>query len=115
MNYQKLGECIQFPKTKKKLLEGKRGIRFNYFLSSKSKGTSIDLDITSKIFYEDQIYVRIAAYRVKMGEIEKCVRENILDHMYSLGMDEDNIPSSLLNFSMSSEHIRYSPLRKLPA
>ena len=115
MNYQKIGEIIHFPKSKGKPLQGKRGIRFNYYLSSKNLGSFVALDVTTKLFYQEKIYVRNAVYRVRLGEIEKCVRENILKHMKSLGMDENNIPASLLHFSMSSDHISYSPSRKLQA
>ncbi|MCM8569114.1 hypothetical protein NE848_06980 [Gramella jeungdoensis] len=96
MKFEKLGDFIYIPKLTGTPLEGKKNIKFNYYLSSRVNGKLIDLDITTKLFDQDQMYIRKACYRVKLGEIENCVKANLIDHMKSLGMDESNIPESLM-------------------
>ncbi|APG60183.1 hypothetical protein [Christiangramia salexigens] len=95
MKYEKLGEFIYMPKHIGKPLQGRDNVKFNYYLSSQVNGKKIDLDITTKLFHEDEIYIRKACFRVSIGEIEACVKDNLIDHMRSLGMDEENIPKSL--------------------
>ena len=95
MRYQKLGDDLEIPEVKGLPLREKQLIKFNYYLSSRINGNLIDLDITSKLFDEEKIYIRKSCYRVKLGEMENCVKENTVDHMLSLGLDEENIPHSL--------------------
>ena len=97
MNFKKLGTDIYIPKNDPNALKNIDDVKFNYYLSSRIKGNLIDLDITSKIFNVDDIYVRKSCYRIKIGKLEDCVKSNIIDHMKKLGMDESNIPESLLN------------------
>ncbi|MCG9972933.1 hypothetical protein [Christiangramia crocea] len=108
MKFEKLGDFIYIPKHTGTPLKGKKNIKFNYYLSSRVNGKLIDLDITTKLFDEDQMFIRKACYRVKLGEIENCVKANLLDHMKSLGMDESNIPESLMAFGISSRAVRSS-------
>ena len=102
MNYRKLGEDIYIPQNHRPLLTDAEEIKFNYYLSSRVNGKKIDLDITSKIFDMETMYVRKSCYRVKLGEIENCVKMNILDHMRKLGVREQFIPESLLNPTVKS-------------
>ncbi|WP_026935420.1 hypothetical protein [Christiangramia echinicola] len=97
MNFKKLGADIYIPTKDSNSLKNIHNIKFNYYLSSRMNGNLIDLDITSKIFNVDKIYVRKSCYRIKIGKLEDCVKSNIIDHMKQLGMDESNIPQSLLN------------------
>ena len=97
MNYEKLGEDIHIPKLIEHPLKNKDGFKFNYYLSSRVNGKKIDLDITSKIFDKDQIYIRKSCYRVKIGQIENCVKSNIKEHMKELGIPQTRIPESLKN------------------
>lgn len=106
MKYQKLGEFIHIPRKEGKPLEGKEEIKFNYYLSSRVNGKLIDIDITTKLFDEDDMYIRKACYRVRMSEIESCVKENLIDHMRSLGMEEEYIPSSLINIGITNHAVR---------
>ncbi|MDX1543548.1 MAG: hypothetical protein R3214_06330 [Christiangramia sp.] len=103
MKFEKLGDFIDIPKFTDSPLEGKKNIKFNYYLSSRVNGKLIDLDITTKLFDQDQMFIRKACYRVKLGEIENCVKANLIDHMKSLGMDECNIPETLTR-SMDGTH-----------
>ncbi len=89
MNFEKLGEHLHIPKNAGKPLVGKENIKFNYYLNSRVYGKRVDLDITTKLFLKGQCYVRKGCYRVRLGEIEECVKYNLLDHKRSLGMDED--------------------------
>ena len=97
MNYEKLGEDIHIPKLEERPLKNRDDIKFNYYLSSRVNGKNIDLDITSKIFDNDQIYIRKSCYRVKLGQIENCVKSNIIEHMKELGIPQTRIPESLKN------------------
>ncbi|MUP44254.1 hypothetical protein E0K83_00655 [Gramella sp. BOM4] len=97
MKYQLLGDHIYIPKLTDSPLEGKKNIKFSYYLSSRVNGKNIDLDITTKLFDDHHMYVRKSCYRVTIGEMENCVKENLIDHMRSLGMDDADIPTSLLN------------------
>ena len=97
MNYKKLGEDIYIPKLIGRPLLKENSFKFNYYLSSRVNGKMIDLDITSKIFRGDRAYARKSCYRVKLGEIENCVKANIIDHMKKLGISQTNIPDSLKN------------------
>lgn len=97
MNYCKLGEDIYIPQNHRPLLTDAEDIKFNYYMSSRVNGKKIDLDITSKIFGKERMYVKKSCYRVKLGEIEDCVKKDILDHMRKLGVREQFIPESLLN------------------
>ncbi|AVR45670.1 hypothetical protein C7S20_10595 [Christiangramia fulva] len=106
MNYKQLGEFVYIPKTDGKPLKDKKDIKFNYYLSSRVNGKKIDVDITTKLFDDEQIYIRKACYRVGIGEIEGCVKENLINHMKSLGMDDENIPSSLINVGITPHAVR---------
>ena len=97
MKYQKLGDDCYTPEKSGLPLKNKNNIKFNYYLSSRINGNLIDLDITSKLFHEDEMYIRKSCYRVKLRSIENCVKNNTVDHMISLGMDSDNIPASLIS------------------
>ncbi|MCP9198399.1 hypothetical protein MKO06_00655 [Gramella sp. GC03-9] len=97
MKYQLLGDHIYIPKLADSPLEGKKDIKFNYYLSSRVNGKNIDLDITTKLFDRKDMYVRKSCYRVTIGEIENCVKENLIDHMRCLGVDDSNIPPTLTN------------------
>lgn len=108
MKFQQLGGHIYIPKLEGSPLRGKENIKFNYYLSSRVNGKHIDLDITTKLFDGKQMYVRKSCYRVRLGEIESCVKQNIIDHMRSLGMDESNIPASLIDIGITSHAIRSS-------
>lgn len=106
MKYQKLGDFIDIPHVQGSPLKGKKNVKFNYYLSSRVNGNNIDLDITTKLFGDEQMYVRKAGYRVKIGEIEACVKQNLIEHMKSLGMDDTNIPQSLIQVGITSHAIR---------
>ncbi len=106
MKYLKLGEFIHIPRIEGTPLKGKKDIKFNYYLSSRVNSKRVDLDITTKLFDEKQIYIRKACYRVRVGEIENCVKENLIDHMRSLGMDESNIPASLIDVGITPHAVR---------
>lgn len=106
MQYQKMGDDIYIPKPTDSPLKEKKDIKFNYYLSSRVHKNLIDLDITTKLFDDENIYVRKSRYKVRMGEIENCVKANLIDHMKQLGMDENNIPPSLHNMGLSSNSIR---------
>ena len=97
MNFKKMGTDVYIPKKDPNSLKNIDDVKFNYYLSSRINGNLIDLDITSKIFNVDDIFIRKSCYRIKIGEIEKCVKANIIDHMTQLGMDKDHIPESLLH------------------
>ena len=101
MNFTKLGTDIYIPQKDPDVLKNIADVKFNYYLNSRIKGKQIDLDITSKIFNVDEIYVRKSCYRIKIGELEECVKSNIIDHMKQLGMDNNHIPESLLNTKIS--------------
>lgn len=96
MTYQKLGEDIFIPVPDGKPLENATDLKFHYYLSSRVNGKLIDLDITSKIFEGDRMFIRKSCYRVRLGEIENCVKANIIDHMEKLGVSRSNIPKALL-------------------
>lgn len=106
MKYQKMGDDIYIPKPTDSPLKETKNIKFNYYLSSKVHKNLIDLDITTKLFDDEKIYVRKSSYKVRMGEIENCVKANLIDHMKSLGMDDKNIPESLHNMGLSSDSLR---------
>lgn len=108
MRYQKLGEDIYIPIKNDLPLKDKTNIKFNYYLSSRINGNLIDLDITSKLFHREIMYVRKSCYRVNLGEIENCVKANIIDHMLSLGLAESEIPKSLTNKNIANRNKRYS-------
>ncbi|QYA24103.1 hypothetical protein G3I01_00795 [Gramella sp. MT6] len=106
MDYQKLGDDIYIPKRSNSALKDSEEIKFNYYLDSRINGPWIDLDITSKLFDNDKMFVRKSCYRVKIGEIENCVKANIIDHMKSLGLSNKNIPESLYNKSTTNQSFR---------
>lgn len=106
MKYQKIGDDIYIPKLSDSPLKKKKNVKFNYYLSSRIHKNLIDLDITTKLFAEENIYVRKSSYKVRMGEIESCVKANLLDHMQALGMDESNIPASLNSMILNSQSVR---------
>lgn len=108
MNYIQLGDFIHIPETETAPLKGKTGIKFNYYLSSRINGQHVDLDITTKLFDGEQMYIRKACYRVKLGEIEKCVKYNLIDHMRYLGLEEKSLPASLSSTSISSGALQIS-------
>ncbi|GAA4315818.1 hypothetical protein GCM10023115_26320 [Pontixanthobacter gangjinensis] len=108
MRYQKLGEDIYIPIKNDLPLKDKTKIKFNYYLSSRINGNLIDLDITSKLFDAGKMYVRKSGYRVKLGEIENCVKANIIEHMLSLGLDESEIPKSLKEKNITNRSRKYS-------
>ena len=95
MKYAKLGEDLEIPVVSNLPLIGKKNIKFNYYCASRINGKLIDLDITSKLFDQDKMYIRKSCYRIKLGEMENCVKQNTIDHMLSLGLPESNIPDSL--------------------
>ncbi|MGA8853941.1 MAG: hypothetical protein WB492_07180 [Christiangramia sp.] len=96
MKYKKLGDDINIPKTEGLPLWNKRNVKFNYYLSSRINGNMTDLDITSKIFDNDAMYIRKSCYRVQIRDIENCVKNNTIEHMKSLGMKKKNMPESLM-------------------
>lgn len=105
MKFEKLGEFIYIPQREETSLAGKSNIRFNYYLSSRINGKLVDLDITTKIFDEHKLYTRKACYRVKLAEIESCVKANLVDHMRSLGVADDAIPKSLIEIGITSHAV----------
>lgn len=111
MKFNRLGDFIYIPKHIGTPLTGKKNIKFNYYLSSRVNGKYIDLDITTKLFDGNDMYIRKACYRVRLGEIENCVKANLIDHMQSLGMDENNMPKSLCQLDLTSQSMR-SPGKK---
>ena len=108
MNYEKLGEFIHLPKIEGKPLENVEKIKFNYYLASRLNGNKIDVDITTKLFHGDSMYVRKACFRVVPGQMETCLKENLIDHMRSLGMDNHNIPQSLINIGITNHAVKCS-------
>lgn len=108
MKYKKLCEDINIPKNNTSTLKHEKNIKFNYYLSSRMNGKFIDLDITSKLFSKDQMFIRKSCYRVHLGEIENCVKANIIDHMKSLGVTDENIPQALNNINRSNQAFRLS-------
>lgn len=108
MNYEKLGTDIYIPQKDSNALKDIANIKFNYYLTSRINGNLIDLDITSKLFNVDKVYIRKSCYRIKIGQLEECVKSNIIDHMNELGMDKNNIPKSLLNSSFTKRSNRFS-------
>lgn len=113
MHYQKLGEDIYIPEPNGFPLRNVKGIKFNYYLSSRINGNLIDVDITSKIFNQDHMYVRKSCYRLKLGEIETCVKANTLDHMKNLGVDEENIPKNLRNIAAINRYNKNAPVKTI--
>lgn len=107
MSYKKLGEDVYLPKVEGKPLLNKEKVKFNYYLSSRTNGKKIDLDITSKIFESGDTYIRKSCYRVNLGEIENCVKENIKDHMLKLGISQTGIPTSLKNVKKNKNQKLY--------
>jgi len=105
MKYQKLGEDLEIPVSNGFPLRNKEDIKFNYYLSSRINGNLIDLDITSKLFDNDKMYIRKSCYRVNLGEMENCVKANTIDHMLSLGLQECNIPASLKNTNIKNTNL----------
>lgn len=105
MKYQKLGDFIYLPEADGIPLKKVENIKFNYYLSSRINGTKIDLDITTKLFNHNNIYVRKACFRVNVGEIENCVKHNLIDHMRRLGMDDNNIPASLIRVGVTDHDV----------
>ncbi|MFV8226766.1 hypothetical protein [Christiangramia aquimixticola] len=95
MKYLKLGEDIYTPQNCDQPLKDASEINFNYYISTRVKDEIIDLDVTSKIFHKNEVYIRKSCYRIKMGQIEDCVKLNILDHMQNLGVPDSIIPESL--------------------
>lgn len=108
MKYYKLGEDVYLPNHCKFPLKSAIDLKFNYYISSRVNGSLIDLDITSKIFDGDDVYVRKSSYRVKLGEIENCVKANIKDHMIKLGVENSNIPPSLNRVTSPKHKMRYT-------
>lgn len=111
MYYHKLGEDVYIPEPDGFPLKNVKDIKFNYYLSSRINGNLIDVDITSKLFARDKMFVRKSCYRLNIGEIENCVKANTMDHMKSLGVDDENIPSSLKSIVTTNRYIRNSPLK----
>lgn len=105
MKYEQLGNFIHIPEVNIKPLENRSDVKFNYYLSSRVNGKHIDLDITTKLFDEDQMYIRKACYRVRLGEIENCVKYNLIDHMRYLGISDEDIPVSLIKTGITSHAI----------
>jgi len=99
MKYLKLGEDLEIPEVNNLPLKQKKNIKFNYYCSSRMNGNLIDLDITSKLFNKKDMYVRKSCYRIKLGEMEKCVKQNTIDHMLSLGLAEEDLPDSLTQYN----------------
>lgn len=108
MYYHKLGEDIYIPEPIDFPLKNVKDIKFNYYLSSRINGNFVDLDITSKLFERDHIYVRKSCYRVKLGEIENCVKANTMDHMKSLGMEDEKIPAALKKIVITRRSLKRS-------
>lgn len=108
MKYQKLGEDLEIPKRNGLPLAGMENIKFNYYLSSRINGNLIDLDITSKLFDKDKMYIRKSCYRVNLGEMENCVKANTIDHMLSLGLKDSYIPASLKNTNLTNSNLKLS-------
>ncbi len=106
MDYQKLGEDIYIPKRNISALKDSENIKFHYYLDSRFNGQWIDLDVTSKLFDHEKLYVRKSCYRVKLGQIENCVKANIIDHMKSLGLPSKGIPKALYSRSTTNQSLR---------
>ncbi|WP_405199528.1 hypothetical protein [Christiangramia sp. LLG6405-1] len=106
MIFKKLGDDILAPAPKAVALIDAKNPKFNYYLSSRIKGPLIDLDITTKVFHNDQMFVRKSSYRVKLGQIEKCVKQNLIEHMLLLGLPETEIPDSLKTESFKADVIK---------
>ena len=107
MKFKEIGEVIYIPEINGKPLEGKQNIKFNYYISTRLHKDMIEMNVTTKLFHEDDIYIRQARYRLKMGQIEKCVKRNLIEHMCSLGMKRNDLPKSVL-YRDSSSFIRNS-------
>lgn len=105
MKFQQLGDAIHIPEVKGRPLEGKDEIRYNYYISTRINGDKVDMDITTKIFHDEAMYVRMAFCRVKVGQIEKCVKRNLIEHMIQLGLRRKDIPRSLI-YKDTSSYIR---------
>lgn len=106
MIFKKLGDDIFAPSPKAMALIDAKDPKFNYYLSSRIRGPLIDLDITTKIFHNNEMFVRKSSYRVKLGQIEKCVKQNLIEHMLLLGLPEAEIPDSLKSESFKADVIR---------
>ncbi|MDR5589611.1 hypothetical protein [Christiangramia sp. SM2212] len=108
MKYLKLGDHYNTPEIAGLPLKQKKNIKFNYYLSSRINGNLIDLDITSKLFDGDKMYIRKSCYRVKLRSMEDCVKKNTVDHMLSLGVEKENIPLSLQNTDLQTRRNKLS-------
>lgn len=108
MIYEKLGQDIYIPAKSNLALKKINNIKFNYQANSSIKGNLIELDLTSKLFAGNAIYIRKSCYRIKLGEIEDCVKANSLDHMRALGISVSNIPDSLKNLNFTNRNRSYS-------
>lgn len=108
MKYQKLGEDLEIPARNGFPLSETKSIKFNYYLSSRINGKLIDLDITSKLFDKDKMYIRKSCYRVNLGDMENCVKANTIDHMLQLGLKVCNIPASLKNINFTNTNLKLS-------
>ena len=106
MLFKKLGDDIFAPAPKATALIDAKKPKFNYYLSSKIRGPLIDLDITTKIFNENKMFVRKSSYRVKLGQIESCVKQNLIEHMLLLGLPEEKIPDSLKSDNFKADVIK---------
>jgi len=108
MRYQKRGEYIYLPEVDGIPLKNVEDVKFKYYLSSRKNGEKVDVDITTKLFDQNRMYVRKASYKLGIGEIEDCVKENLIDHMRSLGMDAHNIPEALINDDITNHVVKSS-------
>ena len=106
MLFKKLGDDIFAPAPRAMALIDAKEPKFNYYLSSRIIGPLIDLDITTKIFHNNEMFVRKSTYRVKLGEIEKCVKQNLIEHMLLLGLPETEIPDSLKTENFKADVIK---------
>ncbi|SDS05499.1 hypothetical protein [Gramella sp. MAR_2010_147] len=108
MKYKRLGDHMEIPKINGSPLREKEKIKFNYYLSSRMNGKLVDVDITSKLFDGNKMYIRKSCYRIPLGDVENCVKENTIEHMLSLGLKETNIPDSLKGIHIKDRKPKFS-------
>lgn len=103
MNYEKIGEDLYSPKSDRSPLKSINDIKFSYRFNSEIKGEFIITEITSKLFHHHETFVKKSTYRLKLGEIEDCVKSHIKNHMLQLGIKKEMIPKNLINFNISEQ------------
>lgn len=96
MGFERLGEAVYYPKILGSTLQGTRKVIYNYYLRTQIKGTFAYIDIKTKLFAKGKEYIQMVSYKVRIDEIEACVKKSLLQHMRKLGLEEEYIPKSLL-------------------